>query len=91
MHPSSKRKTCRSVLSYRDPKEHAGGDGWYTCWTKPPVHTLLRDAANEGDGTRIDLMAERLETEQEPAGLLDYSIDFGRGGLFRAPRVGREA
>ncbi len=45
----------------------------------------------KADGTRIDLIAERLGTEQEPAGLLDHSIAFGRGGLFRAPRIGREA
>ncbi len=45
----------------------------------------------QADGTRIDLIAERLETEQEPAGLLDHSIDFGRGGLFSTPRIGREA
>ncbi len=45
----------------------------------------------QADGTRIDLIAERLETEQEPAGLLDHSIDFGRGVPFRAPRIGRKA
>ena len=38
----------------------------------------------------LELLDRLPVAEPHPAALLDYSIDFGRGGLFRAPRVGRE-
>lgn len=38
----------------------------------------------------IDLIAEKLEIEQDLVELLDYRIDYGQGYLFGEPRLSRE-
>lgn len=42
------------------------------------------------DTAGIDLIAEKIETEQMLVELLDYSIDFGQGYLFGEPRLSKE-
>jgi len=42
------------------------------------------------DAAGIDLIAEKIETEQMLVELLDYSIDFGQGYLFGEPRLSKE-
>jgi cyclic-di-GMP phosphodiesterase TipF (flagellum assembly factor) len=39
----------------------------------------------------IDLIAEKIETEQDLLELLDYRIDYGQGYLFGEPRISKEA
>ena len=38
----------------------------------------------------IDMIAEKLESEQDLVELLDYRIDFGQGYLFGEPRLSKE-
>ncbi|MFM2130550.1 MAG: hypothetical protein RL477_2096, partial [Pseudomonadota bacterium] len=38
----------------------------------------------------IDLIAEKIETEQDLIELLDYRIDYGQGYLFGEPRISKE-
>lgn len=42
------------------------------------------------DAADIDLIVEKIETEQMLVELLDYSIDFGQGYLFGEPRLSKE-
>ena len=42
------------------------------------------------DSAGIDLVVEKIETEQMLVELLDYSIDFGQGYLFGEPRLSKE-
>ncbi len=42
------------------------------------------------DAAGIDLIAEKIETEQMLVELLDYSIDFGQGYLFGEPRLSKD-
>ena len=42
------------------------------------------------DSAGIDLIVEKIETEQMLVELLDYSIDFGQGYLFGEPRLSKE-
>ena len=42
------------------------------------------------DSTGIDLIVEKIETEQILLELLDYNIDFGQGYLFGEPRKSQE-
>jgi cyclic-di-GMP phosphodiesterase TipF (flagellum assembly factor) len=42
------------------------------------------------DAAGIDLIVEKIETEQMLVELLDYSIDFGQGYLFGEPRLSKE-
>ena len=42
------------------------------------------------DNASIDLIVEKIETEQELVELLDYNIDFGQGYLFGEPRLSQE-
>ena len=42
------------------------------------------------DSTGIDLIVEKIETEQMLLELLDYNIDFGQGYLFGEPRKSQE-
>lgn len=42
------------------------------------------------DTAGIDLIVEKIETEQMLVELLDYSIDFGQGYLFGEPRLSKE-
>ncbi|MCW5729453.1 MAG: EAL domain-containing protein, partial [Alphaproteobacteria bacterium] len=39
---------------------------------------------------KIDLIAEKIETEQQVVDLLDYEVDFGQGFLFGEPRRSRD-
>ena len=38
----------------------------------------------------IDLIAEKIESEQDLIELLDYRIDYGQGYLFVEPRIAKE-
>ncbi len=38
----------------------------------------------------IDLIAEKIETEQDLVELLDYRIDYGQGYLFGEPRISKD-
>lgn len=42
------------------------------------------------DEAGIDLIAEKIETEQMLVELLEYSIDFGQGYLFGEPRLSKD-
>ena len=42
------------------------------------------------DSAGIDLIVEKIETEQMLVELLEYSIDFGQGYLFGEPRLSKE-
>ena len=42
------------------------------------------------DRAGIDLIVEKIETEQMLLELLDYNIDFGQGYLFGEPRKSQE-
>ena len=42
------------------------------------------------DGAGIDLIVEKIETEQMLVELLDYNIDFGQGYLFGEPRLSQD-
>lgn len=42
------------------------------------------------DAAGIDLIVEKIETEQMLVELLDYSIDFGQGYLFGEPRLSKD-
>lgn len=42
------------------------------------------------DNAGIDLIVEKIETEQMLVELLEYSIDFGQGYLFGEPRLSKE-
>jgi cyclic-di-GMP phosphodiesterase TipF (flagellum assembly factor) len=42
------------------------------------------------DAAGIDLIAEKIETEQKLVELLEYSIDFGQGYLFGEPRLSKD-
>ena len=42
------------------------------------------------DNASIDLIVEKIETEQMLVELLDYNIDFGQGYLFGEPRLSQE-
>ena len=43
------------------------------------------------DRNQIDLIVERVESEQLLVELLDYPIDFGQGFLFGEPRLAKAA
>jgi cyclic-di-GMP phosphodiesterase TipF (flagellum assembly factor) len=43
------------------------------------------------DKARIDLIAEKIESEEALLDLLDYEIDFGQGYLLGEPRLARPA
>ena len=42
------------------------------------------------DDAGIDLIAEKIETEQMLVELLEYNIDFGQGYLFGEPRISKD-
>ena len=42
------------------------------------------------DGAGVDLIVEKIETEQMLVELLDYHIDFGQGYLFGEPRLSQD-
>ena len=63
-----------------------------------PKESIGEDALSERiiglkrrlDSTGIDLIVEKIETEQMLLELLDYNIDFGQGYLFGEPRKSQE-
>ena len=63
-----------------------------------PKESIGEDALSERiiglkrrlDSTGIDLIVEKIETEQILLELLDYNIDFGQGYLFGEPRKSQE-
>ena len=63
-----------------------------------PEESIGEDALSERiiglkrrlDSTGIDLIVEKIETEQILLELLDYNIDFGQGYLFGEPRKSQE-
>jgi cyclic-di-GMP phosphodiesterase TipF (flagellum assembly factor) len=50
----------------------------------------LRDLKSELNRFGIDLIAEKIESEETLVELLDYPIAFGQGYLFGEPRLSRE-
>ncbi len=50
---------------------------------------ILRWLKQVIDGPGIDLIVEKIETEQTLSELLDYNIDFGQGYLFGEPRLSK--
>ncbi len=62
------------------------------------LRTVNDDSASGGiaalkqtmDGAGIDLIAEKIETEQMLVELLEYHIDFGQGYLFGEPRISKD-
>ena len=42
------------------------------------------------DVAGVDLIVEKIETEQMLVELLDYDIDFGQGYLFGEPRLSQD-
>jgi cyclic-di-GMP phosphodiesterase TipF (flagellum assembly factor) len=65
----------------------AGEDGDMTTIVGVNVAALKRVLDIHG----IDLIAEKIETEQGLLELLDYRIDYGQGYLFGEPRISKEA
>lgn len=57
--------------------------------TESPLE--IRDLKKALDRRGIDLIVEKIETEQQLREILDYNIDFGQGYLFGEPRASREA
>ncbi len=63
-----------------------------------PEESISEDALSERvidlkrrlDSAGIDLIVEKIETEQMLLELLDYNIDFGQGYLFGEPRKSQE-
>ena len=51
----------------------------------------IREFKNGLSAAGIDVIVEKIETEQMVAGLLDYGIEFGQGFLFGEPRLSRDA
>ena len=51
----------------------------------------LRELKRSLDRRGIDLIVEKIETEQQLREVLDYNIDFGQGYLFGEPRASRDA
>lgn len=50
---------------------------------------ILRWLKQAIDGPGIDLIVEKIETEQMLSELMDYNIDFGQGYLFGEPRLSK--
>ena len=50
----------------------------------------LRQLKNELNRNGIDLIAEKIESEQTLVEVLDFPIDFGQGFLFGEPRLSRD-
>ena len=50
---------------------------------------ILRWLKQVIDGPGIDLIVEKIETEQTLSELLDYNINFGQGYLFGEPRLSK--
>lgn len=53
---------------------------------RPDAQTLCR----RFDGHQVDLIVEKIETENQLLELLDLGIDFGQGYLFGEPRLSRK-
>jgi cyclic-di-GMP phosphodiesterase TipF (flagellum assembly factor) len=60
---------------------HAEGDD--------EVHARLRALKARLDASRIDLIVEKIESEETVVALLDYGFDYGQGYLFGEPRLAR--
>ncbi|CAK0760055.1 cyclic-di-GMP phosphodiesterase, flagellum assembly factor TipF [uncultured Gammaproteobacteria bacterium] len=56
----------------------------------PGQKSLVKELRRRLDGQPIDLIVEKIETEQQLAVLLDMGIDFGQGYLFGEPRLSRK-
>ncbi len=70
-------------------------------FVKIAADVLLDRAKGDGDGdlralkqafdrAGVDLIVEKIETEQTLVELLDYNIDYGQGYLFGEPRISKE-
>jgi cyclic-di-GMP phosphodiesterase TipF (flagellum assembly factor) len=57
-------------------------------WDSDELDTVVLNLRNNLARHRIDLIAEKVETEKDLVELLEYNIDFGQGYLFGEPRVG---
>jgi len=67
---------------------------------KAPVDLLLREVRNKGDMkelkqmldlVNLDLIVDKVETEEQVLELLDQPVDFAQGYLFGKPRLTRES
>jgi cyclic-di-GMP phosphodiesterase TipF (flagellum assembly factor) len=50
----------------------------------------IRAFKRELDRNAVNLVVEKIESEQQLVELLDHNIDFGQGYLFGEPRLSRE-
>ena len=48
-----------------------------------------RDLRTALDRAGIDMIVERIETDEQLLDLLDYDVDYGQGYLFGEPRLSR--
>lgn len=56
---------------------------------RPSANIAVEDIKRVVDRHGMDLIVEKIETEQELLELLDLRVDFGQGYLFGAPRLAR--
>jgi cyclic-di-GMP phosphodiesterase TipF (flagellum assembly factor) len=56
----------------------------------PEAHTRIEALRRKLQGEAIDLIAEKIETENQLIEALDFDIDFGEGYLFGEPRLSRK-
>ncbi len=56
---------------------------------RPSSNIAVEDIKRVVDRHGMDLIVEKIETEQELLELLDLRVDFGQGYLFGAPRLAR--
>ena len=56
---------------------------------RPSANIAVEDIKRVVDRHGMDLIVEKIETEQDLLELLDLRVDFGQGYLFGAPRLAR--